>query len=490
MATTIVLALVGLVLGAGIGDEGGMLFGLFIGLAFGMITNLKGRVFQLERDLTKLKASPAPAETREEAPSSARPKSYQAPEPSQTAVEEQTPAMPEPVAQVMQAVAQPTTEQVISQIKEETTPTATTTTAELAHTRVQPQWQDTSKSGEFARRADGFIDKVETTIREFFTTGNIVVKVGAIVLFFGIAFLLKYAAERVVFPIELRLMGVAAAGIAMIVVGWRMRGDKLEYGLILQGIGVGILYITVFAASKFYHLLPASMTFAILLLLVALSGLLAVKQNAKSLAIFGAIGGFLAPVLMSTGSGSHIMLFSYYAVLNLGIFGIAWFKSWRVLNFVGFVFTFIISAAWGYKSYQPEYFATTESFLLLFYFFYLTISVLFAYRQAPKLKGYVDGTLVFGLPLVAFALQSQIVDQYQYGEAITAAVMAVIYFVLAKLLWRPEKKGVRLLAESFLALGVTFGSLAIPLALDGRWTAAVWSLEGAALVWIGLRQSH
>lgn len=47
-----------------------------------------------------------------------------------------------------------------------------------------------------------------------------------------------------------------------------------------------------------------------------------------------------------------------------------------------------------------------------------------------------------------------------------------------------------MLTESFLALGVVFGSLAIPLALDGRWTSAAWALEGAAILWVGIRQNR
>ena len=30
----------------------------------------------------------------------------------------------------------------------------------------------------------------------------------------------------------------------------------------------------------------------------------------------------------------------------------------------------------------------------------------------------------------------------------------------------------------------------MPLALDGRWSAATWALEGAALVWVGCRQNR
>ena len=45
-----------------------------------------------------------------------------------------------------------------------------------------------------------------------------------------------------------------------------------------------------------------------------------------------------------------------------------------------------------------------------------------------------------------------------------------------------------LLSEAFLALGVVVGSLAIPLAFDGQWSASIWALEGAGMVWVGCRQ--
>jgi len=54
------------------------------------------------------------------------------------------------------------------------------------------------------------------------------------------------------------------------------------------------------------------------------------------------------------------MLFSYYALLNAGILLVSWFRAWRVLNLVGFGFTFVIGALWGYRFYQPEFFASTE----------------------------------------------------------------------------------------------------------------------------------
>jgi len=258
--------------------------------------------------------------------------------------------------------------------------------------------------------------------------------------------------------------------------------------LLLQGGGVGVMYLTVFASAKLYHMLPAGFALAVMVALVVLSGILAVLQNAKYLAFYGAAGGFLAPVLASTGGGSHVMLFSYYALLNLGIVGIAWYRAWRELNLLGFAFTFVIGMAWGAKYYRPEFFISVEPFLILFFIFFVIIAVLFALRQPPQLKGYVDSTLVFGVPIIAFGLQAALVKDIHYGLAFSALGMSAFYIILASSLWSRGPRGMRLLTEAFLAMGVVFGSLAIPLALDGRWTSAAWALEGAAIVWVGVRQ--
>ena len=362
--------------------------------------------------------------------------------------------------------------------------------AEKSQPNAPGDADDEARRSIAAARSVSLPDRLLDFLREFFTTGNVVVKIGVIILFFGVGFLIRYAVERQVLPIELRLVGIAIGAIIMLIVGWRLRHARRGYALILQGGAVGILYITIFASAKNFHLLDPLMAFLLMIALVSFSAILAYKQDSRNLAVFGSIGGFVAPILTSTGSGSHVMLFSYYALLNTGIFAMAWLKSWRLLNWVGFVFTFVIGAAWGWNYYEPEYFASTEPFLILFFLFYLAIAVLFTHRQPPQLKGLVDGTLVFGVPLVGFTLQAGLVADFEFGRAYSALGMAAIYIGLARLLWHKQLQGMRVLTESFLALGVIFASLAVPFALDGRWTAATWSLEGAAAVWLGIRQGR
>ena len=331
-------------------------------------------------------------------------------------------------------------------------------------------------------------DRFVNAIKRWFTEGNVPVKVGMLVLFAGVAALLKYAADEGWFtlPIELRLAGIALAGMAALVFGWRQRHARRAFALSLQGGAIGVLLLTVFAAFRLYGLLPAAPAFALMLVLVAGVGVLAVLQDALALAVLGILAGFAAPILISTGSGNHVVLFSYYALLNLAIFAIAWVRPWRALNLLGFFFTFAIGTAWGVLKYRPELFASTEPFLLLYFALYLAIPILYALRREPARRGALDGTLVFGNPLVAFALQAALLDGERMPLALSALGLGLVYLLLATALMRRA----RMLGESFAVLAVGFATLAVPLALSARVTGCVFALEGAALIWLGLRQAR
>ncbi len=340
------------------------------------------------------------------------------------------------------------------------------------------------------RRAQPLEPAKPNAIVAWFTGGNTIARVGVVILFIGVAFLVKYAADRELFPIELRLASVAAGAIALLVVGWRLRGSRSAYALTLQGAGVGLLYLTVFGAFRLYGLVPGPAAFVLLAAIAALAAILAVKQDSQALAAFGSAGGFLAPLLASTGGGNHIALFGYFAVLNAAILAMAWFKAWRPLNLLGFIFTGVLALAWGTHAYRDALFVSCQAFLALFFLFYVAIAVLYASREAPRLTHYVDGTLIFGNPLLAFGLQAAMVHGTEFGLAWTAVALSAFYLALGFALYRRRRDELRLLVESFLALGVVFATLAIPLALDARWTSAAWALEGLGIVWVGARQGR
>ncbi len=294
-------------------------------------------------------------------------------------------------------------------------------------------------------------------------------------------------------PIELRLAGIAVAALAGLIFGWRQRSEKRAFALALQGGAIGVLLLTVFAAFKLYGLLPAGAAFALSVLLIAGLGVLAVAQDSRTLAVLGILAGFLAPIWLSTGSGNHFALFSYYAVLNAAILAIAWVKPWRILNLLGFAFTWGIGTAWGVLRYDPSKFHSTEPFLLLFFAFYLAIPILYARRRPASRRDLIDGCLVFGTPLIAFSLQAGLLkggllDESRMQLAFCALGLAVLYAALARALLR--RAGYTTLGQSHALLAVGFATLAPPLALSARATASVFALEGAALVWLGLKQQR
>ncbi|MFK7697930.1 DUF2339 domain-containing protein [Pseudomonas caspiana] len=339
--------------------------------------------------------------------------------------------------------------------------------------------------------------------------GNTVLRMGAVVLFLGLAFLLRYATEGVVVPIETRYAGVAGSAIALLGLGWWLRRRKPAFALMMQGTGVGVLYLTVSGAIRVHELLDPTLGFALLIVVMLFSAMLAITQNSLALACAATLGGFAAPILSSTGQGSHITLFSYFALLNVGVFAIAWFKTWRLLNLIGFFGTFGIGIAWGLRSYTPDLFWSVEPFLILFFLMYLAIGLLFARRKLQELSDaptdasreamlqwsrrqgdYVDGTLLFGTPLVGFGLQYSLTADLEFGAAFSALALGMLYMGIARLLSGRAPGRALLLVETCLALGIVFATFAIPLGLGAKWTTSAWAIEGAAIFWLGMRQQR
>ena len=333
-------------------------------------------------------------------------------------------------------------------------------------------------------------------LRQWFFGGNTIVKVGVGILFIGLAFLAKYATEHAHLPPQARLAAIGAAAIVLLGFGWRLRLKRPDYAQVLQGGAVAVLYLTVFAAFGYYKVLEAIPAFVLMVAIAVLAAALAVLQDARSLAVVGALGGFATPLIVSTGSNNYVALFTYYLVLDAGIALVAWSKTWRLLNLVGFAATFIVATAWGVLRYSPDDYATSQAFLIAFFLLFVVILVLPARRlaQQPAADGapprqrdaWVNSSLLFGLPTVVFALEYGLVRDTQYGAALAALVLAAFYVVLAA--WMRKRPQLGITFEATLAIATVFLTLVIPFALDERSTAGAWTLEGAGLVWIGLRQ--
>lgn len=332
-------------------------------------------------------------------------------------------------------------------------------------------------------------------VKRWLFGGNTIVKLGVAILFVGLAFLAKFAAQHVDVPVEYRLAGVGAAALVLLVIGWRLRERRAGYAQVLQGGAVAVLYLTLFVGFRFFDVLSLGAAFGCMVAVAALAAALAVLQDARALAVIGALGGFATPLLVSSGGGNHVALFSYYLVLDLGIAAVAWYRNWRLLNLIGFFATFGVAAAWGVLRYRAADYASAQAFLIAYFLVFAAILLLPARRQAGEADAtpsrsdtWINGSLLFGLPTIAFALQHGMVKNFEYGTAISALLLALFYVGLAA--WLRTQPRLALLFEASLAIGTVFLTLVIPFALDAHSTSGAWALEGAGLVWLGLRQQR
>ncbi|WP_325198503.1 DUF2339 domain-containing protein [Kingella oralis] len=351
----------------------------------------------------------------------------------------------------------------------------------------------------------------------WFLRGNPLLKIGVVVLFFGLAFLLRYVGSHL--PLWFKYLAVFGAGIAAALAGEKLHTKNREYGLVLQGFGFGVMYLTTLAALKWHHLLAAPLVFAVMLGAVALMAALAVRRDAKIMAQFALVGGLAAPVLISDGSGNYLVLFSYLALLNTAVAWIAWHKAWRDLNITGFVGTFAIALSWGMHDYTAAHFARTEPFLLYHWLLYTAVACFFARQTlahepfsgslkripndaplqrimetfaayASHIRG-LDSTLLFGTAITAFSMQYQMVEYWQHAAAASAVGFAAVYAGFA--LWFARQgDDFAVMKQAFAALSLLFVTLAVPLEWDGAWTASAWALEAALVYVFGmkLRQPH
>lgn len=329
-----------------------------------------------------------------------------------------------------------------------------------------------------------------TSLVGWFMRGNPLAKLGILLLFFGLAFLFRYSVERDLFPLELRLCVAALAAVLLLALGWRLRHKQPVYALILQGGATGVLYLTVFGAFRLWQMLPMALAFALLLLICAVSVGLAVLQRALSLAMLASLGGYLAPLLLSTGGGSHIGLFSFYLLLSCGILAISVWQHWRVLNLLGLLFTFGVGGLWGVFSYRPEFYLSCQLFLIANILLFGVLSVGLSLRAQGGSKRIIDGVLLFAPPLLGFGMQYAITQDFAYGPAFSALGFGAFYLLLAWLVLRRKPELGRPLVLAALALGGAFVTLAIPLALSARWTSMAWALEGLGILWLGVQQQQ
>ncbi len=325
------------------------------------------------------------------------------------------------------------------------------------------------------------------TDMEKFIGENLINKIGIVVTIIGVVIGAKYSIEHdLVSPLTRIILGYLT-GIGLLGFGIKLKKKYENFSAVLVSGAMVIMYFITFSAYNYYELFSQFIAFGLMVIFTAFTVIAALNYKQSVIAHIGLVGAYAVPFLLSNDSGRADILFSYVAIINIGILVISFKKYWKSLYFSAFIFTWLIYFSWYLFSYnQMEDFTLAIIFLSVFFgIFYITFLV---YKLIKKEQFNIgDILLLLVNSFVFYGLGYAILKDHETGEQLLGVftlVNAIIHFVVGLIIFK-QKLGDKNLFYFVIGLVLVFLTVAIPVQLDGNWVTALWISEAALLFWIG-----
>lgn len=317
-------------------------------------------------------------------------------------------------------------------------------------------------------------------------------RIGIFAILAGVAYFIKLVFDNGWIGPGGRVAIGLIAGIAVVLWSERFRKrNNAAFSYSLKAVGIGTLYFSLWGAFQVYHLIPSSAAFVAMIAVTASTVVLAVTQDAEILAAYALVGGFSTPALLSTGENHEIVLFSYVAILDLGMLVAAKYKPWRRLMWGAFVGTIVMYLGWYSSFYTKDVRGLTVFFAALFAAIFAAIPLVTPLQKSRWHEGY-SATLTL-LPLAnAAVFFLALFDMYDPARATLtwyALALAAVYLGLSHALQLRDDADsgtLKLVNMLHVAIAVAFITIAIPLKASEHWITIGWLIESAVLLFVAV----
>ena len=333
--------------------------------------------------------------------------------------------------------------------------------------------------------------------------GKLLNRAGALALILAVGFFLKYAFDNDWLNETARVILGGASGMLLIAGGYRFHRRQLSvFSQGLTGAGVAILYLSIYAAFDFYHLVPQPVAFFLMTLVTAAALLISLYYDARAIALLGWAGGFLTPLLLVTAELNTLGLFVYLTLLDAGLIAIlVRRRRWRLLELLAVAATYGIYLTWSFRADLPEGLGTALAFLTLWWMLFagtnllrsvtgdpgnrwwrraaIAINVLGFYVMLMRLTQHTEGLWEF------FGVQFQYAQNASvYSTGVVTAVLSLMYFGLTA--WIVRRTDDRPAAAEHATVAVLLAVLAPMSFFISYGVIIAWALEAFALFWFGV----
>lgn len=316
-------------------------------------------------------------------------------------------------------------------------------------------------------------------------------RIGISAVLIGVSYFLKFAFDNNWIGPTGRVSIGLLTGIAGIVwsEAFRNKGYKI-FSYSLKAVGIGVLYLSLWAAFQVYALIPSGVAFLAMAVVTASTAMLAIKQDAEILAALALTGGFSTPLLLSTGQNHEVELFLYVALLSAASVALVSFKPWRRLLVLSYSGTLLLYIAWYSEYYRRFEFATTLTFASIFFAIFAIAPVLSTPPEGTSSLPWLPAALIFINTGVYFLQAYAMVEEIdKLAMAWFALALAGVHIALSRVSAPREPLNAEPLRLLHLALAVALITIAIPIRLDGHWITVGWLVEAGVLLWVADRIS-
>ncbi|WP_372768536.1 DUF2339 domain-containing protein [Lutibacter sp.] len=322
---------------------------------------------------------------------------------------------------------------------------------------------------------------------EKFIGENLINKIGIAILILGVAIGTKYTIEHdLISPLTRVILGYLV-GLGLLGFGLKLKEKYENFSAVLVSGAMAIMYFMTYAAYSFYGLFPQTITFIFMVIFTVFTVIAALNYNKQIIALIGLVGAYAVPFLLSEDPENVAVLYTYMAIINIGILVIAFKKYWKLLYFSSFVLTWLIFASWYPSKYEvAEHFELALTFIFIFFATFYTTFLAFKLLQKEKFE-ITDILLLLSNSFIFYGFGYAILDGHEIGSQLLGLFTlgnGILHFIVGLIIYR-QKLGDKNLFYFVAGLVLVFITIAIPVQLDGNWVTLLWVGEAALLFWIG-----
>jgi uncharacterized membrane protein len=318
--------------------------------------------------------------------------------------------------------------------------------------------------------------------------------IGVFVLLLAIGFFLKYAFDEqwIRPPVQITfgmLLGIVLIGGGEICRRRNWTGLDISFA----ALGLGTLYLSVYAANQIYRLLPDALTVLVVLMVSAVGLLISFLWNSRILGALSFLAGYLSPLLFHSDEIGNWVFFGYLSALNIATTLLAYVKRWSSLSWIGAILSWIAFQVWSSTHPTPDQWWFAFCFTQLSFFLYSIFPFL-------GLRSSIDGGRIIGI-LIALVngwlcvWKSAELLQYDKNPlSIVTLAYSVVGLLLALAFWHRSEDAPSMAPSPYgpavtwlTAQGLIYLLLTWAVILSNKWTILFWAAQLIATYWIAAK---